>query len=65
MLIVITFIYENTIIRIGNLQGIRIPKLLLEQSGLSEEVELEVQTDQIVIRSATYPRKGGQSHFIR
>lgn len=30
------------LVKIGNSQGIRIPKPLLEQSGLSDEVELGV-----------------------
>jgi hypothetical protein len=32
-------------VRIGNSQGIRIPKLLLEQAGLKDEVELEVREE--------------------
>jgi len=32
---------RTRIVRIGNSQGIRIPKPLLEQSGISEEVEEE------------------------
>jgi antitoxin MazE len=44
------------IIRIGNSQGIRIPKPLLEQTGLGEDVVLEVRADEIVIRSARSPR---------
>ena len=51
------------IIRIGNSQGIRIPKPLLEQSGLGEEVELEVQPDQIIIRRAGRPRQGWAEAF--
>ncbi len=51
------------IIRIGNSQGVRIPKLLLEQSGLGEEVELEVQPDQIIIRRAGRPRQGWAEAF--
>jgi antitoxin MazE len=47
---------RTRIIRIGNSQGVRIPKLLLEQSGLAEEVELEVRSDHIVIRAAAPPR---------
>jgi antitoxin MazE len=31
------------IIKIGNSQGIRIPKPVLEQAGLEDEVEIEVQ----------------------
>jgi antitoxin MazE len=46
------------IVKIGNPQGIRIPKVLLDQSGLGEEVDLAVQEAQIVIRSAECPRQG-------
>ncbi|MBI3653313.1 MAG: AbrB/MazE/SpoVT family DNA-binding domain-containing protein [Acidobacteria bacterium] len=48
---------KTRIIRIGNSQGIRIPKLYLQQTGLAEEVELEVQDRAIVIRSAEQPRQ--------
>ena len=50
-------VMKTRIIRIGNSQGVRIPKLLLEQSHLSEEVELEAQQHQIIIRSAEKPRQ--------
>ncbi|HZF39817.1 MAG TPA: AbrB/MazE/SpoVT family DNA-binding domain-containing protein, partial [Blastocatellia bacterium] len=43
------------IIKIGNSQGIRIPKLFLEQTNLGDEVELEAQDDQIIIRPVAYP----------
>ena len=51
------------IIKIGNSQGIRIPKVLLEQSGLGEEVELEVQDSQIIIHAAGGPRQGWDEAF--
>jgi antitoxin MazE len=51
------------IIKIGNSQGIRIPKLFLEQTGLVDEVELETQDNQIIIRSVTYPRQGWDEAF--
>ena len=51
------------IVRIGNSQGIRIPKPLLEQSGLREEVELEVQHNQIIIRPAEKRRQGWDAAF--
>jgi antitoxin MazE len=44
------------IIQIGNSQGIRIPKILLEESRLSGDVELEVCEDGILIRRASKPR---------
>ena len=39
----------TTIISIGNSKGIRIPKLLLDESGLDNEVELKVKKDEIRI----------------
>jgi antitoxin MazE len=54
---------KTRIIKIGNSQGIRIPKVFLDQSGLGEEVELEVQERQIVIRSAERARQGWEEAF--
>jgi len=54
---------KTRIVRIGNSQGVRIPKPLLEQSGLSEDVELEVGPDQIVIRSVRHLREGWREAF--
>jgi len=51
------------IVRIGNSRGLRIPKQLLDQTGLGDEVELEVQRDQIVIRAARRPRAGWDEQF--
>lgn len=51
------------IVKIGNSQGVRIPKLLLERSALSEEVEIEAQDQQIIIRSAKRPRQGWEAAF--
>lgn len=39
----------TTIISIGNSRGIRIPKILLDESGLDNEVELEVKKGEIRI----------------
>ena len=54
---------KTNIIRIGNSQGIRIPKILIEQSHLGTEVELEVDNGKIVIRSASHPRQGWCEKF--
>ncbi len=56
---------KTRIVKIGNSQGVRIPKLFLEQTSLGEEVELEVQDNQIVIRPATFPRQGWDEAFRR
>lgn len=54
---------KTNIIRIGNSQGIRIPKILLEQSRLGTEVELEVENEMIVIRPAARTRAGWGEKF--
>lgn len=54
---------KTRIIRIGNSQGIRIPKLYLQQTGLDDEIELDVQDKEIVIRSAGHPRQGWAEAF--
>ncbi len=42
----------TSIISIGNSKGIRIPKILLEESGLSDDIELKVNKGEIRIISA-------------
>lgn len=54
---------RTRIVKIGNSQGIRIPKLLLEQSGLNAEVEVEVEGDRLVIRTAPRQRAGWDAAF--
>lgn len=56
---------RTRIIKIGNSQGIRIPKILLEQSGIGEEVEIEVQESGLVIRAVSQPRIGWNEAFVR
>jgi antitoxin MazE len=56
-------VVKTRIVRIGNSQGVRIPKLLLDQINLGEDVELIVEENQIVIRSALPPRHGWQEAF--
>ena len=54
---------RTRIVRIGNSQGVRIPKLLLERSKLSEEVELEAEGDRIIIRPVRQPRQDWAEAF--
>ena len=54
---------KTRIVKIGNSQGIRIPKLLLERSNLAEEVELEAEDNRIIIRSTKQPRQDWESAF--
>ena len=51
------------IVKIGNSQGIRLPKPILEQTGIMDVVELEVGKNQIVIRAISHPRSGWEKAF--
>ena len=51
------------IVKIGNSQGIRIPKPLLDQTGIIDDVELEVEKTQIIIRPISSPRTGWDNAF--
>ncbi|HAM32285.1 MAG TPA: AbrB/MazE/SpoVT family DNA-binding domain-containing protein, partial [Deltaproteobacteria bacterium] len=52
-----------TIVRIGNSQGIRIPKVVLEQTRLHGEVDLEVKDDKIIISPIKKPRQDWDRQF--
>jgi len=45
-------------VQIGNSRGTRLPKLLIEQAGLSDKVELQVQDGAIIISRADKTRTG-------
>lgn len=46
------------LVQIGNSQGIRLPKVVIEQAGLSKELELEVSPGAVVIRPVNKTRQG-------
>lgn len=54
---------KTRIVNIGNSRGIRIPKLLLDQAELRDEVEIEVQGDQLIVRPVRGPRQGWDEQF--
>ena len=54
---------KTQIVRIGNSQGIRIPKPLLELTGLQGEVEITAVDDSLVIRPVRRTREGWATAF--
>ncbi|MCH2449987.1 MAG: AbrB/MazE/SpoVT family DNA-binding domain-containing protein [Gracilimonas sp.] len=54
---------KTKIIRIGNSQGVRIPKPLIEESGITEEIEMILRDNEIVLRSAETIRKNWEESF--
>ncbi|MEK7617435.1 MAG: AbrB/MazE/SpoVT family DNA-binding domain-containing protein [Patescibacteria group bacterium] len=52
----------TTIIKIGNSRGIRIPKPILNESGLGEQVELQVKKGEI--RIVSVPLKATSTNIL-
>jgi antitoxin MazE len=46
------------IVRVGNSRGVRLPKPLLDEAGLPEEVDIRAEPGRIVIEAVARPRAG-------
>ena len=51
-------VIRTRIIQIGNSKGIRVPKVLLEQAELPDEVELQAERGRLIVRAARGARAG-------
>lgn len=49
---------KTRLVRIGNSRGIRLPKPLIEEAGLSEEVEIRARQGSIIILPVAGVRSG-------
>ena len=49
---------KTKLVRIGNSRGVRLPKPLIEQAGLAEDVQLEVRGNAVLIRAVSSRRVG-------
>ena len=56
---------QTKIIRIGNSQGIRIPKALLEQMKARDQVSLRVEDGELIVGPVDNPRQGWEKAFAR
>lgn len=54
---------KSQLIKIGNSQGVRIPKSLIEKSGIGRHVEIKAGKNRIVIAGASSPRAGWAEAF--
>ncbi|HKJ30506.1 MAG TPA: AbrB/MazE/SpoVT family DNA-binding domain-containing protein [Balneolales bacterium] len=54
---------KTKLIRIGNSQGVRIPKPLIKESGLSGEIEMILRDNEIILRSPEETRKDWDQSF--
>lgn len=51
------------LVRIGNSRGIRLPKPVIEQAGLEDEVDLTLQDGKVIIAAADLPRSDWDARF--
>ena len=49
---------RSKLVRIGNSRGVRLSKPLLEEAGLVDDVEIDVQPGVLTIRPVAAPRAG-------
>lgn len=49
---------KSRLVRIGNSRGVRLPKGLIEEAGLLDEVEIRAEGRSIVITPGSKPRDG-------
>ena len=49
---------KTRLVRIGNSRGVRLPKTIIAQAGLTDEVELGVRDGAVIIARATSARSG-------
>ncbi len=49
---------KTRLVRIGNCRGVRLPRRLIDQAGLTEEVELHAEPGRIVVQAIRRPRAG-------
>ena len=54
---------RSMVVKIGNSRGIRIPRMLLAQAGLTVEVEMMVEGNRLIIHSVLRPRQGWPTQF--
>ena len=54
---------RSKVVKIGNSRGIRIPRVILEQAGLTDEVEMKVEGNRLIIHAIHHPRQGWDDRF--
>ncbi len=55
---------RSKVVKIGNSRGIRIPRTILEQAGLTDEVEMIVEGNKLIIQALRQPRQDWEERFV-
>ena len=56
---------EAKLVRIGNSKGIRLPKSVLKQTGMTERIEIEARGHSIILKPIKEPRSGWEASFAK
>jgi antitoxin MazE len=54
---------KTKLIKVGNSKGVRIPKPMIEEAGLSEDIELILDDNRIILQSTNTPRAHWDESF--
>ncbi len=55
---------KTKLVRIGNSQGVRLPKAFIEEARLTDDIEVSLEAGAVVLRSAApHPRAGWEAAF--
>jgi antitoxin MazE len=56
---------EAKLVRIGNSKGIRLPKSMLMQTGMTERIEIEARGHNIILKPIKEPRSDWEASFAK
>lgn len=56
---------EAKLVRIGNSKGVRLPKAMLVQAGMTERIEIEARGHSIILKPIKEPRSGWEASFAK
>jgi antitoxin MazE len=54
---------KTKLVKVGNSQGIRIPKALIEAAGIESDLDMELEAGAIVLRRPRKARAGWEEAF--
>jgi antitoxin MazE len=55
--------HKAKLVAIGNSRGVRLPKELIAQAGLEDDIELTVRDGEIILANRRHPRQGWAKSF--
>jgi antitoxin MazE len=55
---------QAKLVKIGNSRGVRLPKAIIAQAGLTDQIDIAVRRNEVILRSASAkPRQGWDQAF--